>query len=618
MNVILNNLLSLSRRRKQVLLVVIDLFLLYFSIYCAFVFIYNDFFPLDYLQNRDFLDIYLLPLFTIPFYIKSGIYRAVLKYIGTSTIVTLFVVTTIPTFILLLFKLILTLKLFNFDGLLPIYWLVALFNTFMIRYLAHNIFYKFNKLKLPKVLIYGAGDAGIKLAENIQTGNKYNLIYFIDDDGKKYKTVVKSVEVLSPDKIKPLITDKEIDFIFLAIPSISKFKRKEILKKLSKFPVNVMELPTVENIIDGKVSIDDMKKVQVEDILGRIPVKPISSLLSKNIFNKNVLVTGAGGSIGSELCRQILKAGPINLILLDSSEYNLYMINNELISLNKKNINIVSILDSINNKVDEIFNKYNVNTIYHAAAYKHVPMVEANPFSGAYNNILGTFNLVKSAINSNVHNFILISTDKAVRPTNIMGATKRFSELILQAYDKKNNTIFSMVRFGNVLDSAGSVLPLFRKQINDGGPLTVTHKKIIRYFMSIPEAVQLVIQSGAMSKGGEVFILDMGDPVNIYEMAKKMIYLSGFKPVDEKNKIGDIEIIFTGLRPGEKLYEELLIDGDPSKTEHPRIMKAKEKSISISNINKGVELIKEACKNKDYESLIKTIKTYVEDYDPKN
>lgn len=551
---------------------------------------------------------------------RKGLYSTVLKHIDKKTVVNIFYSIFYSSLILFLFNTFYFLNIFSYEGLLGIVLLSSIVSIIVYRYIGYWLLYSFStdSIGMTPICIYGAGEAGSKLIDSINKSNKYIVKALIDDDKNKINTIIKSVKVYSLASIDNLIKNYKIKMILLAIPSLGKSSRSKILKGLSKYPVNVMELPSVENIIDGKVTIDDIKKVQVEDILGRLPVKPLGSLLSKNIFNKNVLITGAGGSIGSELCRQILKENPINLILLDSSEYNLYMINNELINANKKNINIVPILDNINNKVDEIFNKYNVNTIYHAAAYKHVPMVEENPFSGAYNNILGTFNLVKSAINSNVHNFILISTDKAVRPTNIMGATKRFSELILQAYDKKNNTIFSMVRFGNVLDSAGSVLPLFRKQINDGGPLTVTHKKIIRYFMSIPEAVQLVIQSGAMSKGGEVFILDMGDPVNIYEMAKKMIYLSGFKPVDEKNKIGDIEIIFTGLRPGEKLYEELLIDGDPSKTEHPRIMKAKEKSISVSNINKGVELIKEACKNKDYGSLIKTIKTYVEDYDPKN
>jgi len=469
------------------------------------------------------------------------------------------------------------------------------------------------------VAIYGGGQAGILLSNSIEKSHKYTLNAFFDDDSARVGTIINSKRVFSGKDIERIIDEKKIKIILIAIPSLGKAKRRELLKNISKYPVSVMELPSVENIIDGNVTVDDIREVKVEDLLGREAVEPKEKLLDIKVKGKSILITGAGGSIGSELCRQILRLNPTSLVLFDNNEFNLYAIYEELIAL-KVDILIIPVMASIHNSslFKIILQKYSVNTIYHAAAYKHVPMVESNPCAGAYNNIIGTYRCAISAIESNVETFILISTDKAVRPTNVMGATKRFAELILQALNMKNNssTCFSMVRFGNVLDSTGSVLPKFREQIRKGGPITVTHRNVIRYFMSIPEAVQLVLQSAGMANGGEVFVLDMGEPVNIYEMAKSMIYLSGLTPCDSEHPDGDITIKITGLRPGEKLYEELLIGDNPEKTAHPLIMKADENKLDFSVITLAVDEIMQACRKEDKKQIIILLKKYIPEFTP--
>lgn len=469
------------------------------------------------------------------------------------------------------------------------------------------------------VAIYGSGEAGAMLSESIQNSNRYKLVAMIDDDDKKHGTVINSQMVHSPNVIEKLISENHIKLILLAIPSIGKTHRRKILKSISQYPVNVMELPSVENIIEGRVTINDVKKVDVEDILGREPVEPVQALLCQNITGKTVLVTGAGGSIGSELCRQIIMLKPEIIILFEQSEFNLYTIHQELVNA-KSDIKIIPILASVQNRVklQSVFNKYNINTVYHAAAYKHVPMVENNPCAAISNNIIGTYHLVTAALENNVNTFVFISTDKAVRPTNVMGATKRFAELILQGLNTKNSsgTCFTMVRFGNVLDSAGSVVPLFREQIKNGGPVTLTHLEITRYFMSIPEAVQLVIQAGAMANGGEVFVLDMGESIKIKDLAEKMIYLSGFTPIDDENPEGDIAINIIGLRPGEKLYEELLIGNNTSQTDHPGIMKANEKHLNWSIIENAIQEFEDACKNQNDPLILELLQKYVTDYTP--
>jgi len=612
---------SLPRRNKQIILLIVDIFNLYFSIYWAFVLRHDTFYILDEFITISYYPIYLIfPFIVIPLFIINGLYRAVLKHIGFKTIVAIVSSLAIASLFATLYISVFTTHGASYS-IIAINLLISILSTFALRYLAHWFLYSFSKSKtnLVNVAIFGAGDAGVMLAESIDRSHKYLLKAIIDDDLAKTNTVIRSVKVYSQDHINSLIKNKDIKMILLAIPSLAKKDRKEILHRLSKFPVNVMELPSIDNIIDGKVTISDIKPVQVEDILGREPIKPIESLLKKNVEGKNILITGAGGSIGSELCRQIYTLRPKTLVLYELSEYSLYKIDHELSKMDL-NVQVISVLGSVQHKtrLDMIFKKYKINTVYHAAAYKHVPMVESNPCAGVYNNIIGTYNVAKQAKINNIETFVLISTDKAVRPSNIMGATKRFSELILQMFnsEKECSTVFTMVRFGNVLDSAGSVLPLFRNQIKEGGPVTVTHSDVIRYFMSIPEAVQLVIQAGAMADGGDVFILDMGEPVNILEMAKKMIYLSGLTPIDKKNENGDITIKITGLRPGEKLYEELLIGKDSIETEHPRIMKASEVQISDQLVEEGINEFSIACKNQDTEKTKILLSKYVSEYKP--
>ncbi len=399
---------------------------------------------------------------------------------------------------------------------------------------------------------------------------------------------------------------------------------KKIIEKLQKEHCEILTIPSFNDLVEGKAQINSLKRVSINDLLGREQINPLQDLLCKNIKNKNVLITGAGGSIGSELCRQIITQSPAHMILFELTEYCLYSIEKELQRINLErnlSISIVPILGDIkdSDKINKIISKFNINTIYHAAAYKHVPLVEMNTAEGVNNNIFGTFSLAKAAINQKVDKFVLISTDKAVRPTNTMGATKRFAELILQAFAKENShTKFSMVRFGNVLGSSGSVVPLFEKQIKSGGPITLTHKDITRYFMTIPEAAQLVIQAGAMGNNGDVFVLDMGESVKIYDLARKMINLSGLTIKDETNPHGDIEIRITGLRPGEKLYEELLIGDNISSTNHPRIMTANEAFLTWDKLNPLLNSLKICCENYDFESIRKILVDSPIEFHPKD
>ena len=429
---------------------------------------------------------------------------------------------------------------------------------------------------------------------------------------KLHGTYLLGNKIFSPNDISKLVRKYHIKIILLAIPSASRGERKSIIDSLIPLKIKVRTIPDMEDILQGNAKIDELREVKIEDLLGREPVLANKELLQKNIFDKTVMVTGAGGSIGSELCRQIILNHPKTLILFELSEFSLYSIHQELLEVVKRNnlsIKIHPILGNVQDIecLDRVLDHFNVDTIYHAAAYKHVPLVEYNIIEGIRNNIFGTYNVTICAAEHNVKSFVLISTDKAVRPTNTMGASKRMAELCLQALSdqlKNSQTCFSMVRFGNVLGSSGSVIPLFRKQILKGGPITVTHPNIIRYFMTIPEAAQLVIQSGAMAKGGDVFILDMGEPVKIVDLAKNLIQLSGLSVKDENNPKGDIEITYTGLRPGEKLYEELLIGGDNvRKTEHSRIMTAEEYYLPFDQLSSVLVQLEQACKHGDYISI---------------
>ena len=606
---------NLQRIHKQLIMAFVDIFTLVLALWLAFVLRLGDPLPLDYIFSSWWI-FFTLPFITIFLFIKLGLYRAVLQYIGIKIILTTFQATTIACLIVGFFMM-----FFREPNLprsiFPIFWFII--NIFVItsRFLFKAYLYSWDSFisLRKKTLIYGAGDAGVQLVESLKKSSIYLPIAFIDDDTTKQGTIINHLEVFPFNKIDTLIKNEDVKVLLFAVPSVNIKQRTQILKKLTKYPIEVKLLPSIDSISNGVVSIDNIKHVEVGDILGRNVVSPKKELLQRNISKKNILITGAGGSIGSELSRQIMKLNPNKVILMDNSEYNLYNIHFELHSQGY-HCEIIPSLCTVTNyhQLKQIIKKNNIHTIYHAAAYKHVPMVEMNVVSGTYNNVIGTYNVAKVSDEEKVENMVLVSTDKAVRPTNVMGASKRMSELILQAYSDKSNCCFSMVRFGNVLDSAGSVVPLFRNQIKSGGPVTVTHRSITRYFMSIPEAVELVLQSGAMAKGGDVFVLDMGEPIKIIDLAYKMIHLSGLKPIDNENPDGDIRIEFTGLRPGEKLYEELLIGSDVVQSEHSRIMQAKESKLSYQDVKYCIDVIKSAREKQDEVVVKELLLKYIDGY----
>ncbi|MES1965250.1 polysaccharide biosynthesis protein [Psychrobacter sp. AH5] len=477
------------------------------------------------------------------------------------------------------------------------------------------------------VLIYGAGEAGKELFEGLRNSHKYNVVAFIDDDTQLTGAYVLGKRIYGADELIDIVAKLDISQVFLAIPSISRASKRKIIDKLSGISIQIKELPSLEEIVDGKVTVSSMRKVDILDVLDRQTVEPVESLLERNIKDKCVLVTGAGGSIGSELCRQIIKNRPKHLVLYELSEFALYSVHQELIAkvASKdiyKGIEVIAVIGNVTNEANllRVLKRYQIQTVYHAAAYKHVPIVEHNPFEGAINNSKGTYHCARAAIEAKVETFVLISTDKAVRPTNVMGATKRLAELVCQALSQKNNpnnnhTLISMVRFGNVLGSSGSVVPVFTKQIAQGKPITVTHPEVTRYFMTIPEAANLVIQAGAMAKGGEVFVLDMGAPVKIVDLAKRMIQLSGFEVKDQTHPYGDIEITYTGLRPGEKLYEELIIGEDNVEdTDHPLIMQAMETSFPLLEIEETLQQLAQRAQHYDVDWLKQEFRYFVAGY----
>ena len=611
---------NLQRIYKQFIMLLIDIITLLFALWLSFVLRIGEPWPIDYFYESWWLFI-LIPVIMILFFVRLGLYRSVLQHIGIKVITTTFKATTISLlivgFFIWFFRLSEKAELSLPMSVLPIFWFII--NIFVIssRFLFKGYLYSWNSFinDRKQTIIYGAGSAGVQIVENLKKSTVYAPIAFIDDDKSRQGTILNFLEVFSFDKIEELIKVKEAKVLLFAMPSATQKQRTQILKKLTKFPIEVKVLPSIDNIVDGVVSIDSIKHVGVADILGRSPVAPKQKLLERNITGKNILITGAGGSIGSELSRQIINLSPNKIILLDNSEFNLYNIHQELSSM-LRNVEVIPSLCTVTNyhQLKKIISEDNINTIFHAAAYKHVPMVEMNIIAGVYNNIIGTYNVAKLADELKVDNMVLVSTDKAVRPTNVMGASKRLSELVLQAFSDKSSTCFSMVRFGNVLDSAGSVVPLFRKQIKKGGPVTVTHRNISRYFMTIPEAVQLVLQSGAMAKGGDVFVLDMGDPIKIIDLAYKMIHLSGLTPIDNENPDGDISIDFTGLRPGEKLFEELLIGNNVIQSEHPRIMQARESKLSFEEVISCVDIIR-LSREKQNEIIVKDLLLkYVDGY----
>ena len=469
--------------------------------------------------------------------------------------------------------------------------------------------------RLDRTIIYGAGDAGAQLAHTLKGKSGLQIVAFADDNKDLAGSLVYGIKVHSADRLSELIEEYDARQILLALPSASKMQLKEIFGRIEDLKVRIRTIPRFNALIEGRAKISDIEDVHIEDLLGREPVPPIQTLLAKCISGKVVLVTGAGGSIGSELCRQILLLSPSKLLLLDHSEYSLYAIHEELLAtkkLREQRVDIVPLLASVapNCLLLRVLAEYQVNTIYHAAAYKHVPLVEFNPCEAIRNNVVGTLRVAEAAVAKKVETVVLISTDKAVRPTSVMGASKRMAELVMQGIPG-GSTKICMVRFGNVLESSGSVVPLFRKQIQEGGPITVTHPEIIRYFMTIPEAAQLVLQAGAMANGGDVFLLDMGSSVKILDLARRMVHLSGLTVRDDDHPNGNIEIKFTGLRPGEKLYEELLIGNNPMGTQHPLIMRAMEESISWEKLKPVLDELEAACSESDEAKALSLLRSVV-------
>ncbi|MEP1744178.1 MAG: nucleoside-diphosphate sugar epimerase/dehydratase [Kangiellaceae bacterium] len=553
---------------------------------------------------------------------RIGFYRAILRYMGLKAVFTI-------AFGVALSTLAFTASCLYFDAVVNsisvlLYWSFSLVAIGGARLL--TIAYIRSKLSNTHkiVAIYGAGEAGRQLARAISQSDHYKVVAFIDDDPALFSTEIDGVKVHSPISIEELVRHKQVSQILLAMPSTSHARRSEVLSRLEPYPIKVKTIAGMEDIVSGKVQIEQLKDIDIEDLLGRDSIEPNQELLHSCITDKNVLVTGAGGSIGSELCRQIIELAPKSIILYELSEFALYSIEKKLRKVAKSkplSLEIVPLLGSVQhkNRMVRILRKYKVQTVYHAAAYKHVPIVEHNVVEGIRNNIFGTWYAAEAAAEAKVERFVLISTDKAVRPTNIMGASKRFAELVLQGLSSRgDDTVFTMVRFGNVLGSSGSVVPLFREQIKAGGPVTVTHKDIIRYFMTIPEAAQLVIQAGAMGKGGDVFVLDMGEQVKISELAERMVHLLGLTVKDKKNPQGDIEIKYSGLRPGEKLYEELLIGENVAGTNHPKIMTADEEFLSWAEMQRALILMNELCEEMDCEGIVQLLLKVPTGYNPQH
>jgi len=573
------NIINLPRYAKKTIVIVVDLGLCTLCTWLAFYLRLEKFIKIN---DLTILAVLISISLAISIYWLSGLYKAMFRYAGSS----IFLIVSVATFAygLLYFAVI---GFYGIPGIprsIGIIQPVLLFlgilsSRIIIRYLFFSSFDFKNSKNKKNVLIYGAGNAGRQLLTSLENNPGMKVVGFFDDNQEFHNQTMLGQTVYNPLMINKLINKKNIDLVLLALPSITRIKRNQIIERLNKYKVIVKTLPSIQDIVDGKISVSDIKDLTIEDLLSREQIQPNLELLSKNINSKVVLVTGAGGSIGSEISRQIIKLNPKKLLLLELNEFALYKISEELKNI-MPNLKVISLLANVQNssRIEEVFKTFKVDTVYHAAAYKHVPLVEENICESVKNNVFGTFLIAQIAMKYNVSNFVLISSDKAVRATNIMGASKRLAEICIQAlyHNQDNHTKFAIVRFGNVLQSSGSVIPKFKKQIKEGGPVTLTHPEVTRYFMTITEAAQLVVQAGAMSEGCEVFILDMGKSVKIKDLIYKIIKLSGLTVKDTKNLDGDIEIKITGLRPGEKLYEELLIGDNPQKTYHEKIQKAQD------------------------------------------
>ncbi|MFK8328840.1 polysaccharide biosynthesis protein [Pseudomonas sp. BJa5] len=641
-------LLSMPRRQKRLLQVLTDILLVWAALWMAFVVRLG----IEELANpfRDHLWLFICaPTVAIPLFIRFGMYRAVMRYFGNDALIAIIKAVSLSSLILGF----IVYWSSNHQHVVPRsiifnYWWLSLVMVGGLRLAMRQYFlgdwfvaaqhvpFASREDGLPKVAVYGAGAAGNQLVAALRMGKMMRPVAFIDDDSSISDRVISGLQVYNPTQIQRMIDVTGAQELLLAIPSATRVRRREILGFLEGFPLHVRSIPGFMDLASGRVKVDDLQEVDIADLLGRDAVPAQEDLLAHCVSNQTVLVTGAGGSIGSELCRQILNLNPKVLLLLEHSEFNLYSILSELeqrVARKSLSTRILPILGSVRNppQLLDVMTTWRVDTVYHAAAYKHVPMVEHNIAEGVLNNVIGTLNTAQAALQAGVSNFVLISTDKAVRPTNVMGSTKRLAEMTLQALSREiapvlfgdsgnvsrvNKTRFTMVRFGNVLGSSGSVIPLFYKQIKSGGPLTVTHPKITRYFMTIPEAAQLVIQAGSMGQGGDVFVLDMGEPVKIVELAEKMVHLSGLSVRSERNPHGDIAIEFSGLRPGEKLYEELLIGDNVVATRHPMIMGAQEDYLPWDQLKERLNELLAAISADDYGRVRQLLRETVSGYTP--
>ncbi|MBD9399651.1 polysaccharide biosynthesis protein [Pseudomonas sp. PDM11] len=625
-----------------------DVVLVWVSLWLAFVVRLGDAEGVSPLEGHFWL-FALAPLISIPLFVRFGMYRAVMRYFGNDALIAITKAVTLSALILAL-----AVYLYqDAPALIPRsmvlnYWWLSIMLIGGLRLVMRHYFmgdwfsaeqpYKLNNYEagLPAVAIYGAGSAGNQLSAALRMGRMMRPVAFIDDDPNIANRLIAGLRVYSSRHIQRMIDDTGAVEILMALPSVPRIRRREILEALEQYPLHVRTVPGFMDLASGRVKVEDVQEVDIADLLGRDAVPPQRELFERCIRGQVVMVTGAGGSIGSELCRQILGSGPKTLLLFEHSEFNLYAIHTELdqrIRRESLSVRLVPILGSVRNqqRLVELLRAWDVNTIYHAAAYKHVPMVEHNIAEGVLNNVLGSLYTAQAALKAGVENFVLISTDKAVRPTNVMGSTKRLAEMVLQALSREtapvlfgdkegvhqvNKTRFTMVRFGNVLGSSGSVIPRFYEQIRKGGPVTVTHPNITRYFMTIPEAAQLVIQAGSMGEGGDVFVLDMGQPVKIAELAEKMIHLTGLSVCSDVNPKGDICIEYTGLRPGEKLYEELLIGDNVSPTGHPMIMRASEEHLPWDAFKGVISQLLNAVEQDDYDRVRQLLRETVCGYAP--
>ena len=637
--------LAMSRSAKRLLVMSLDTCLCLLSVWASFYLrlgeLINNFTATPVLITSAASVVLAIPIFAV-----SGLYRAIFRYSGMPAMMTI-------ARAMLIYGALYS-AMFTFIGVQGVPRTIGLIQPIMIFLLvgasraAARVWLgglyqlETKRASLPQVLIYGAGSAGRQLASVMTNSHEMRVAGFLDDDDRLHGHVLNGLNIYNPADLEEVVNHKYVTDILLAIPSASRDRRNQILDQLSKIKISVRTLPGLSDIASGKLSLSDLRELDIDDLLGREPVKPNGLLINRNTHNMTVLVTGAGGSIGSELCRQLIKTQPRRLLLVDMSEFALYQIHQEIQSAlgfrkvsPENGLEVVPLLASVcdEERMYEIMDTWKPHTVYHAAAYKHVPLVEHNPAEGVRNNVWGTKVCAEAAFRNGVQNFVLISTDKAVRPTNIMGATKRLAEMVLQALNDtklsidsrtlnesysadRTKTCFSIVRFGNVLGSSGSVVPLFREQIKNGGPITLTHPDITRYFMTIPEAAQLVIQAGAMGSGGDVFVLDMGEPVRIYDLASRIVELSGLTIRNERNPHGDIEIQVTGLRPGEKLYEELLIGDNAKPTQHPRILKAHEKFIPWEKLQEQINSLNLALSVNDVHLIRYFLQKLVTGYQP--